>query len=72
MGSCELVTIADKYGVQGLVILACFAFIYMKARSDNVESIEERKNWHADIKANTSAITNLNTELRSMCKNRNA
>ena len=58
---CDLVLLADKYGIAGLVILALFSLQLIRARSD--EKIMSQ--FSADIKENTKATLELTSRLNS-------
>lgn len=64
--SCDLVNAFDKYGIAGLVIFALFATQWYRAKHD----VEQQVQWHEDIKANTLAISELNANLKNVCKSR--
>lgn len=60
--SCDLLVMADKYGIAGLVILALFALQLLRVRHD----ADQQRQWHEDIKANTKATIELTTKLNNM------
>jgi hypothetical protein len=63
---CDVVMLADKYGIAGLVILALFSLQLLRARSD--EKLQHELN--DDIKANTIATIELTARLNADSQNR--
>ena len=61
---CDVIMLADKYGIAGLVILALFSLQLLRARSD--EKLQHELN--DDIKANTHATIELTSRLGSVCQ----
>ncbi len=65
---CDLVALADKYGIAGLVILALFALQWVRGNQDATH----QNRLYDEISNNTKATAELTARLGSVCQNRRA
>jgi hypothetical protein len=63
---CDLVTLADKYGIAGLVILALFVLQWVRGNQDATY----QSRLYDEISNNTKATVELTAKLGSICLNR--